>query len=152
MPHEDCEARIARLGYSLPEFGPPRAKFALGVIADSIVYLAGAGSAIKGKLGRDLNIESGYVAAREAGLQMLANLKKEVGSLDRVDRVLQATCMVNSETDFIDQPAVANGFTELMLEIFGPEAGHHARTAIGVASLPNGIAVEIDAIVRLRQE
>ncbi len=146
----EADKKIAELGYSLPECAQ-NTRFALAAASDRIVCVAGVGSRLKGKLGKELTVQQGFEAGRQVGLQLLANLQNVIGSLDRVERVLKATCYVNSDPFFVEQPAVANGFTELMLSIFGPERGHHARTAIGVASLPNGSAIEIDMVVSLRK-
>lgn len=146
-----CEQKIDEMGYRLPDPGP-MAKFSLGVISGGTLFSAGAGSQIKGKLDADIGIDEGYRAAREAGLQLLSNIKYVIGDLDRVERVIKATCMVNSTERFTEQPAVANGFTDLMLACFGSERGKHARTAVGVASLPAGIAVEIEVVVQLRPD
>lgn len=146
-----CEQKVDEMGYRLPNPGP-MAKFSLGVISAGTLFSAGAGSQVKGKLGADIGVDEGYRAAREAGLQLLSNIKHVVGDLGRVERVIKATCMVNSAERFTDQPAVADGFTDLMLTCFGPERGKHARTAVGVASLPGGIAVEIEVVVQLRPE
>jgi enamine deaminase RidA (YjgF/YER057c/UK114 family) len=145
------EKRIADQGLSLPETSL-NAKFALAAVCGDVAHVAGVGSKMKGKLGKEITIKQGFEAAQQVGLQLLANLQKEVGSLDRVSRVLKATCFVNSDPVFTEQPAVANGFTELMLSVFGPEVGLHARTAVGVASLPNGSAIEIDMIITLRKK
>jgi enamine deaminase RidA (YjgF/YER057c/UK114 family) len=142
------EDRIAELGHTLPEPGP-RALFALSVQAGGTLFTAGAGCATKGKLGRDLDVDSGRRAAEESGLQLLANVKDALGDLDKIARIVKVTCLVNSDPDFTDQPAVANGFTELMLGIFGQDVGRHARTAVGAVSLPGGIAVEIEAVISL---
>ena len=142
------ESTIVELGFHLPE--PFRGKpFALTTRSGSLLFTSGAGSTTKGKLGADLSIQQGYAAAREAGLQLLANTKADIGDLDRIVRIVSARCLVNSDPLFIEQPAVANGFTEFMLQVFGDSAGAHTRTTMGVASLPEGIAVEIDMIVEV---
>ena len=105
---------------------------------------------ITGKLGRDLTVEEGYEAARLVGIQLLASIKRETGSLDAVQRCVKALGMVNGTPDFDQQPAVINGFSDLMVEVFG-ENGKHARSAVGMGSLPNGIAVEIELIVQLKE-
>lgn len=105
---------------------------------------------ITGKLGADLSVEEGYEAARLVGIQLLASIQREIGSLDGVERCVKALGMVNGTADFDQQPAVINGFSDLMVEVFG-ENGKHARSAVGMGSLPNGIAVEIELIVQLKE-
>jgi enamine deaminase RidA (YjgF/YER057c/UK114 family) len=146
----EVEKRIAEQGLSLPE-PASNTRFAVAAVCGDVAHVAGVGSKKKGRLGKDVTVTQGAEAAQQVGLQLLANLKKEIGSLDRVSRVLKATCFVNSDPAFTEQPAVANGFTELMLSVFGSVVGLHARTAIGVASLPNGSAIEIDMIASLRK-
>ena len=104
---------------------------------------------VTGKLGRDLSVEEGYDAARLVGIQLLAAIKNELGTLDAVERCVKALGMVNGTTEFTQQPAVINGFSDLMVEVFG-ENGKHARSAVGMGSLPNGIAVEIELIVQIK--
>ena len=106
------------------------------------------GELFKGRLGEDVGFEDGIKAARGCGLMILAQLKAALGSLDRVERVVKLGGFVNSTPDFTDQPKVVNGASDLMLEVFG-EAGKHARAAVGVPSLPLGVAVEVDAIVAI---
>jgi enamine deaminase RidA (YjgF/YER057c/UK114 family) len=129
----------------------PAAKFEFAVVANGLLYSAGAGSRTKGTLGEELTVAQGYAAAQEAGLQLLANIETSIGSLDRILRLVKVTCMVNSAPGFSDQPQVANGFTELMLTCFGEKAGRHARTAVGVASLPGGIAVEVELVAEVSE-
>jgi enamine deaminase RidA (YjgF/YER057c/UK114 family) len=138
--------KLKEMGYSLPDPWPP-GKLERAVQSGSLVFTSGAGSLVKGKLGQDLDIETGYRAARECCLQLLANLKTVIGSLGNVHRVVKLLCMVNSTPDFIDQPAVANGCTDLLIGLYGEKAGKHARSAVGMSSLPGGIAVEIEMIV-----
>jgi enamine deaminase RidA (YjgF/YER057c/UK114 family) len=104
---------------------------------------------ITGKLGADLDIEAGQRAARACGLMVLAQLKAALGSLDRVERVVKLGVFVNCTPEFTDQPKVGNGASELMQDVFG-EAGRHARAAVGAPSLPLGVAVEVDAVVAIR--
>ncbi len=106
------------------------------------------GEYIVGKVGKDLSIEEGYQAARITGINHLATLKSELGNLNKVKRIVKVLGMVNSSPDFTDQPKVINGFSDLMVEVFG-ERGKHARSAVGMASLPIGIAVEIELIVEV---
>jgi enamine deaminase RidA (YjgF/YER057c/UK114 family) len=107
------------------------------------------GNLIVGRLGEDMNLERGIEAARRCGVMLLAQIKAALGSLDRVERIVKLGVFVNSTPSFTDQPKVANGASELMQEVFG-EVGRHARSAVGVAVLPLGVAVEVDAIVAVR--
>ena len=125
------------------------------VEANGLLYISGQisfaedGSLIKGRLGEDMDLEAGQAAARRCGIMLLAQMKAALGSLDRVGRVVKLGVFVNSTPEFTDQPKVANGASELMQEVFG-EPGRHARSAVGVAALPLGVAVEVDAIVEIR--
>ena len=104
---------------------------------------------MKGKVGADLTAEEGYEAARRVGLNLIAQMRAAVGDLDRVVRVVKLFGMVNGAPDFDQQPAVINGASDLMVEVFG-DAGRHARSAVGMAALPWGISVEIEAVVEIR--
>lgn len=148
------DAKLAELGLSLPEPVAPVAAYVPVVIAGGLAYVSGQvsivdGHLLKGRLGEDLGLEQGVVAARACGLMILAQLKAALGTLDRVEQVVKLGAFVNSAADFTDQPKVANGASELMVAVFG-EAGKHARAAVGVPSLPLGVAVEVDAIVAVR--
>ena len=103
----------------------------------------------RGKLGRDLTTEEGYQVAREVGLNLLATVRANLGSLDRVKRIVKVLGMVRSAEGFGDQPKVINGFSDLMVEVFGEAIGKHARSAVGMAELPVGIPVEIEMIVEV---
>jgi enamine deaminase RidA (YjgF/YER057c/UK114 family) len=107
------------------------------------------GQLVTGRLGQDVSLERGGAAARACGLMILAQLKAAIGSLDRVERIVKLGAFVNSTVDFTDQPKVANGASELMVEVFG-DSGRHARSAVGVPVLPLGAAVEVDAVVALK--
>jgi enamine deaminase RidA (YjgF/YER057c/UK114 family) len=150
----DFEARIKELGIELPVPSTPVANYVNAVSTGNLVFMAGAGprqsdgTYITGKLGQDLTVEQGYEAARLTGINQLAALKAEIGSLNRVERIVKVTGMVNSDPSFSDQPAVINGFSDLMVEIFG-DRGKHARAAVGMAALPINIAVEIEMIVEV---
>jgi enamine deaminase RidA (YjgF/YER057c/UK114 family) len=109
----------------------------------------GSISEIVGKVGREVTIEQGYVAARQTGLAMLSNLKRELGSLNHITAWLRVFGMVNTAPDFNQTSSVINGFSELILEIFGDEIGDHTRSAVGMAELPHGIPVEIEAEVEI---
>ncbi|MBS3929003.1 MAG: RidA family protein [Sphingomonadales bacterium] len=148
------EAKLAELGIVLPEAAAPVAAYVPVVIAGGLAHVSGQVSFVdgvlrKGRLGEDVSLEQGIEAAQGCGLMILAQLKAALGSLDRVERVVKLGCFVNSTADFTDQPKVANGASELMVAVFG-EAGKHARAAVGVPSLPLGVAVEVDAIVAVR--
>ena len=148
------DARLAELGITLPEPVAPVASYVPVVVAGGLAHVAGQVSIIggerpNGRLGEDLTLAQGIEGARACGLMILAQLKAALGSLDRVERIVKLGAFVNSTPDFIDQPKVANGASELMVEVFG-EAGKHARSAVGVPSLPLGVAVEVDAIVAVR--
>jgi enamine deaminase RidA (YjgF/YER057c/UK114 family) len=148
------EAKLAELGITLPEAAAPVAAYVPVVIAGGLAFVSGQVSFVdgvrrNGRLGEDLSLEQGIEAAQGCGLMILAQLKAALGSLDRVERVVKLGCFVNSTADFTDQPKVANGASELMVAVFG-EAGKHARAAVGVPSLPLGVAVEVDAIVAVR--
>ena len=121
----------------------------------NLAYLSGHlpllpdGSLIKGRVGDDLDIEAGNKAARQTGLATLATLKAHCGSLDKVKRLVKTVGLVNCTPECVDQPAVINGFSELMRDVFGPEAGIAARSAFGAVSLPAGVAVEIETIFEI---
>jgi enamine deaminase RidA (YjgF/YER057c/UK114 family) len=152
MSHEE---RLKELNLELPSRPPSMGVYRLVSIAGGLAYLSGHGpmgadgTGIHGKLGENLDKDAGYQAARRTGLNMLATLRQQFGSLDRIRRILKTTGFVNATLDFKDHPAVINGFSELMRDVFGPEDGIGARSAMGVASLPAGWAVEIEAIFEL---
>jgi len=147
--------RLAELGLTLPVAAAPVAAYVPAVEIGGMLHVSGqisfdeAGSLIKGRLGDDLDVDAGMAAAKRCGVMLLAQLKAALGSLDRVERIVKLGVFVNSTPDFTDQPKVANGASELMVAVFG-EAGKHARSAVGVAALPLGVAVEVDAIVAIR--
>ena len=152
MAGHEAEAKIAELGLDMST-SAPLANYVPAVRTGNLVYLSGhgpvvEGSLIRGKLGADLDIEAGYAAARAVMVQLLASLRGELGTLDSVSRIVKLLCMVNCTPDFGDQPAVANGASDLLVEVFG-EAGRHARSAVGMQSLPIGMAVEIEMIVEV---
>lgn len=142
------ENKLAAMKLMLPEASPP-GKLEACVRVGNLVYTSGVGSAIRGKLGLDTDTEKGYEAARDCCLKLLANLKAEIGDLDKVRKIVKLLSMVNSTQDFTDQPAVAHGCTDLLIEIFGESVGKHCRSAVGLASLPGGCAVEIEMIVEV---
>lgn len=151
----DPEARLVELGITLPEPPSPVANYVNGVRTGNLIFLAGKGprrpdgSEVRGKLGAGVSIEEGYEGARLTAINQLAVLKAMLGDLDRVVQVVKVLGMVNSDPDFVDQPAVINGFSDLIVEVFG-DRGRHARAAVGMASLPRGQAVEIEMIVEVR--
>ena len=151
----DVEARLKELGIELPEVGAPVANYVNTVRTGNLVFTSGKGpkkedgTYITGKVGADLTIEEGYEAARLTAIQQLAALKAELGDLNKVKRVVKVLGMVNAAPDFTDQPKVVNGFSDLMVEVFG-DAGKHARSAVGMGSLPSDIAVEIEMIVEVK--
>jgi enamine deaminase RidA (YjgF/YER057c/UK114 family) len=148
------EQRLREMGFELPDAPAPVANYVRYVQAGNLLFLAGHGPnrsgapVYAGKLGADVSIEQGYEAARSTGLNLLASAKEALGDLDRVKRIVKVLGMVNSAPDFGDQPKVINGFSDLMVELFG-EAGRHARSAVGMAALPGGIPVEIEMIVEV---
>ncbi len=150
----DPEARLAELGIELPDAPTPVANYVNGVQTGNLIFLAGKGprradgTEVRGKLGGDLTIEEGYEAARITAINQLAVLKSMLGDLSRVVRVVKVLGMVNSDPDFVDQPAVINGFSDLIVEVFG-DRGRHARAAVGMTSLPRGQAVEIELVVEV---
>ena len=150
------EENLKSKGLELPAIPAPVANYVNVVRTGNLLYLAGKGPLqkdgkyITGKLGKDLTIEQGYEAARLTALIQIAVLKKELGDLSKVKRIVKVLGMVNCEPNFIDQPKVINGFSDLMVEIFG-DKGRHARSAVGMISLPNNIAVEVEMIVEIEQ-
>jgi len=151
----DPEARLAELGITLPAAASPVANYVNGVRTGNLIFLAGKGprrpdgTEVHGKLGAEISIEQGYEAARLTAINQLAVLKTMLGNLNRVVRVVKVLGMVNATPDFEDHPAVINGFSDLIVDVFG-ERGRHARAAVGMASLPRGQAVEIEMVVEVR--
>ena len=149
------DQRLSKLAITLPEPASPVAAYVPVVVAGGFAHVSGQvcvdenGQFITGKLGADADVALGQKAARACGLMILAQLKKALGSLDRVERVVKLGVFVNCTQDFTDQPKVGNGASELMEQVFG-EAGRHARAAVGAPSLPLGVAVEVDAVVKIR--
>jgi enamine deaminase RidA (YjgF/YER057c/UK114 family) len=149
------DQRLTELGITLPQAAAPVASYVPAVEQSGMLHISGQisvaedGSLIKGRLGEDMDLDSGTAAARRCGSMLLAQIKAALGSLDRVERIVKLGAFVNSAPAFTDQPKVANGASELMQDVFG-EAGRHARSAVGVTVLPLGVAVEVDAIVAVR--
>ena len=149
------EDKLAELGLTLPQPAAPVAAYVPVVIAGGMAYVSGQvsmkdGQLIKGRLGETMGPDEGIAAAQACGLMIVAQLKAALGGdLSRVERIVKLGAFVSSTAEFIDQPKVANGASELMVALFG-ESGRHARSAVGVPVLPLGVAVEIDAIVAVR--
>lgn len=151
---QTAEENLKKSGITLPVPQKPVANYVNAVRTGNLIYLSGKGPTkadgtnITGKLGKELTIEQGYEAARITGINQLAVLKAELGSLNKVKRIVKVLGMVNCTGDFTDQPKVINGFSDLMVEIFG-EKGKHARSAVGMNGLPTNIAVEVEMIVEV---
>lgn len=148
------DAKLSELGIELPKAAAPVASYQPVVVHGGFAHVSGQlpfvdGELFKGRLGEDVSTEDGAAAARACGLMILAQLKAALGSLDRVGQVVKLGAFVSSAADFTEQPKVANGASDLMAEVFG-DAGRHARSAVGVPVLPLGVAVEVDAIVAVR--
>ena len=149
------ESKLKELGIELPVPGAPVANYVNAVRTGNLLYTAGKGpnrpdgSLVTGKVGKDLTIEEGYEAARLTAIQLIAVLKHELGDLSKVKRVVKVLGMVNAEGDFTQQPAVINGCSDLLVKVFG-DRGKHARSAVGMGSLPSNIAVEIELIVEVQ--
>jgi enamine deaminase RidA (YjgF/YER057c/UK114 family) len=154
MQAQTPEEKLKEKGIVLTTPSAPVANYVNVVRVGNLLYLAGKGPAkpdgsyVIGKVGKDLTIEQGYDAARLAAISHLSVLKAELGDLNKVKRVVKVLGMVNCTDDFKDQPKVINGYSDLMVEIFG-EKGKHARSAVGMGSLPLGIAVEVEVIVEV---
>ena len=154
IPAGDPEAKLKELGITLPEPAAPIANYVNVVRTGNLLFLAGKGPLQKdgkdvvGRLGKDMSVDEGYQAARSVAIAHLAVLKHELGDLKRVRRIVKVLGMVNSDPAFTQQPAVVNGYSDLMVAVFG-ERGKHARSAVGMATLPNGIPVEVEVIVEI---
>jgi len=150
------DKRLKELGIELPPVSPPVANYVNAVRAGNLLFLAGKGPSEvdgmrpQGKLGKDFDVQQGYKFARSVGLALLAVMKDELGSLDKVKRVVKVLGMVNGTPEFTDQPKVINGCSDLFVQVLG-ERGRHARSAVGMGSLPNGIPVEIECIVEVKK-
>jgi enamine deaminase RidA (YjgF/YER057c/UK114 family) len=151
----DPEKKVKELGIHLTEPAAPTANFLKAVRIANLVYLSGhgpdkpEGGQVTGKLGSDLTIEQGQEAARLVGISLLSSLKKEIGTLGKVKRIVKVLGMVNAVPTFTNHSQVINGFSDLMVQVFGID-GKHARSAVGVGSLPGNIPVEIEMIVELK--
>ena len=150
------EAKLAELGLTLPEPAAPVASYVPAVEVNGMLYISGQlpfvdGALITGKVGDTRTPEEGHDAAKACALMLIAQIKKALGSLDRVDRIVKLGVFVASTPDFTGQPKVANGASDLMEAVFG-EAGKHARSAVSVPVLPLDATVEIDAVVAVKAE
>lgn len=150
-----ADARLKELKIELPPPPAPVGNYVAGVRVGNLLFMSGCGprrtdgSTIAGKLGADLTTEEGYAAARVVALNMLANIRSVIGSLDRVERVVKVLGMVNAAPHFDQMPKVINGFSDLFVEIFGAERGRGARSAVGMAALPGQIAVEVEMVLQI---
>lgn len=150
----DYDKKLKDLGVTLPEPTKPMANYVKAVRTGNLIFLAGHGptkpdgSNITGKVGRDLTIEQGYDAAKLTAVNLVSTLKAELGDLNKVKRIVKVLGMVNCHSDFTDQPKVINGCSDLLVAVFG-DKGKHARSAVGMNSLPSNIAVEIEIVVEV---
>lgn len=150
-----AEAKLAALGLVLPGELKPVDNYVSAVQTGNLLFMAGCGpqrpdgSLITGKIGLTMTTDEGYQAARAAGISMLGNVRSAIGSLDRVTRIVKVLGMVNATPDFADTPKVINGFSDLMVEVFGA-AGRGARSAVGVATLPFQMAVEVEMVLEIK--
>ena len=152
---DQIDRKLADLGLELPQAAAPVASYTPIVEAGGLLHISGQlpfrdGQIITGRLGDDVSLEAGQDAAQRCGLMLVAQIKQHIGNLAHVKRVVKLGVFVNSTPDFTDQPKVANGASDLMTALFG-DAGKHARSAVGVAVLPLGAAVEVDAIVEIER-
>jgi enamine deaminase RidA (YjgF/YER057c/UK114 family) len=151
----NAEQRLTELGLKLPEAPQPVANYVPHIISGDQLFISGqvakdeTGRVIAGLLGAGVSVAAGQIAARQAALSLLAQAKAALGSLDRIAQILRITGFVASAPNFTEQPAVINGASDLLVEVLG-DAGRHTRSAVGVASLPLGTSVEIDAILKIR--
>ena len=151
-----AEAKLTELGIVLPPAPQPGGVYKPLVRVGQLAYLSGHGPSLDGttyltgRVGADLTLEEGKAAARQVGLSLLATIKRELGSLDRVARVIKTLALVNCTDEFTQQPQVVNGFSELFAEVFGPDAGVGARSALAANTLPGNIPVEIEIILELK--
>lgn len=154
-PEERLTQKLAELGLSMPAAAAPKGLYRPVMLVGNLAYTSGhlpttpEGELVTGRLGDGLSVEQGGRAALLAGLGILATLKAELGSLDRVRRLVKLLGMVNCTPDFTQQPAVINGASQLLADVFGPERGIGARSAFGVGSLPLGAAVEVEAVFEI---
>ncbi len=149
---DDPEARLRSMGLTLPAPSPPVANYVRAVRSGNLLFLAGhgecGGTRLTGKAGIDVSIDSARASAQRVGLCLLSTIKAEVGDLSKVKRIVKVFGMVNAAPDFTQHPSVINGFSDLMVAVFGAK-GRHARSAVGFGSLPFGMTVEIEMVVEL---
>ena len=147
--------KMAALGIELPAATTPMGNYVPSLRLGNLIYLSGvvardaADNLMAGKLGGDYTVDQGYQAARSCALQILANVEREAGDLDRIVRIVKISGMVNATPDFTEPPAVVNGCSDTLVEVLD-DRGRHTRSAFGVASLPGGVAVEVEAVVEIR--
>ena len=153
---QDAESKCKELKLEFPKLTTPVANYVHVTRSGNLLFLAGKGPTlpdgtfITGTVGEDLTVEQGYEAARRTGIMQIAVLKNELGDLNKVKRIIKVLGMVNATTDFTDHSKVMNGYSDLMVEVFG-EKGKHARSAVGMCSLPFNIAVEVEMIVEVEE-
>jgi enamine deaminase RidA (YjgF/YER057c/UK114 family) len=151
-----AERRLEELGLELPPPPKPGGNYLPALQVGTLLFLSGhgpgegKGKLFRGRLMQDLTVEEGYASARQVALSLLSTLKETLGDLDRINRIVKLTGFVNSAPEFIDQPKVINGASDLLVDVFG-EKGRHTRSAIGMVALPGGIPVEIEIIVELAE-
>lgn len=149
------DANLARLGITIPAPVAAVANYVPYTYVSGVLHLSGqiakdGDKLLIGQLGKDVTVAEGQKAARVCGINIISQLKAALGDLDRVLKIVKINCFVNSTSDFTQHPAVANGCSDLLVSVFGEEVGRHARCAVGVAQLPLGVAVEIDAMVEIK--
>ncbi|HWW52743.1 MAG TPA: RidA family protein [Acidimicrobiales bacterium] len=151
-----AESRLTELGLRLPEGGPPAGNYVDAVRSGSLLFLSGHGPSgpdgvlVRGKVGRDLDVDAGHEAARLVGLNLLSTIRRELGTLDDVERIVKVLGVVNCAPGFNQTPAVIDGCSDLLVAVFGETIGKHARSAVGMAELPFDIAVEIELVAQVR--
>ena len=151
---DTIEKRLTELGINLPELPVPIANFKPGIITGNLLYLSGQGPVLEngklatGKVGMDISVEEAYEHARRTGMVLIAAMQKMLGNLDQVKQIVKLLGMVNATPDFTQHPKVINGCSDLLVEVFG-DKGQHARSAVGMGSLPGNISVEIEAIIEI---
>lgn len=151
---QDPESKCKELNLEFPELTSPVANYVHAVRSGNLLFLAGKGPTLPdgtymtGKIGQELTIEQGYKAARRTGIMQIGVLKNELGDLNKVKRIVKVLGMVNATNDFTDHSKVMNGYSDLMVEVFG-EKGRHARSSVGMCSLPFNIAVEVEMVVEI---
>jgi enamine deaminase RidA (YjgF/YER057c/UK114 family) len=151
-----AEAKLQAMNLELPPAPKPAGVYKPVLVVGDLVYVSGHGplrsdgTLISGRVGADLDQQAGYDAARQTGLAIVATLRANFGDLDKIERIVKTLGMVNATPDFTAHPSVINGFSDLFRELYGPESGVGARSAVGMGSLPGNIAVEVEAIFQLK--